>query len=138
MGRGVTCYLAANYLRKVKGIHLTDAGFAGDLVNLPNEKLTFAELDYKHRARAIKWKRMEGVYIDMHSTKPQTMAYSLSDSPAGMAVWVTEKYHAWSNWPLLIMDDILDCLTLYWMTDTASTSIRVYRGNSFTLPAMGK
>lgn len=136
MGRGVTCYLAARYPQEVRGIHLTDAGFAGDLVNAPDEKLTPAELDYKHRA--IEWQRMEGVYIHMHSTKPQTLAYLLSDSPAGMAAWITEKYHAWSDWPLLTMDDILDCLTLYWMTDTASTSIRVYHGNSFTLPPMGK
>ena len=136
MGRGVTCYLATHYPQEVKGIHLTDAGLAGDLVNAPDETLTPAELDYKHRA--VEWLRMEGVYINMHSTKPQTMAYSFSDSPAGMAAWITEKYHAWSDWPLLTMDDILDCLTLYWMTDTASTSIRVYHGNSFTLPPMGK
>ena len=81
---------------------------------------------------------MEGAYISIHSTKPQTLAYLLSDSPAGMAAWVTEKYRAWSDWPLLTMDDILDCLTLYWMTNTACTSIRAYHGNTFTSPPMGK
>lgn len=136
MGRGVTCYLAARYPREVKGIHLTDVGLVGELIAAADEKLTPAELDYKRRA--IEWQRMEGAYISVHSTKPQTLAYSLSDSPAGMAAWIAEKYHAWSDWPLLTMDDILDCLTLYWLTNTACTSIRAYHGNSFTLPPLGK
>lgn len=136
MGRGVTCYLAARYPQEVRGIHLTDVGFVGELAAAPDEKLTPAGLAYKRRAN--EWMRMEGAYIKIHSTKPETLAYMLSDSPAGMAAWITEKYHAWSDWPLLTMDDILDCLTLYWMTNTACTSIRAYHGNSFTLPPLGK
>ena len=136
MGRGVTCYLAANHPGEVRGIHLTDVGMANDLVNAPDEELTSAGLDYKRRAR--EWLRMESAYISIHSTKPQTLAYFLSDSPAGMAAWITEKYRAWSDWPLLTMDDLLDCLTLYWMTNTACTSIRAYHGNTFASPPMGK
>lgn len=136
MGRGVTCYLAARYPQEVKGIHLTDVGLVGELVTAADEELTPAELSYKRKA--IEWQRMEGAYINIHSTKPQTLAYLLSDSPAGMAAWLTEKYHAWSEWPLLTMDDILDCMTLYWMTNTACTSIRAYHGNTFTLPPLEK
>ena len=136
MGRGVTCYLAANHSREVRGIHLTDVGMANELVNAPDGELTPAGLDYKRRAK--EWLRMESAYISIHSTKPQTLAYFLSDSPAGMAAWITEKYRAWSDWPLLTMDDILDGLTLYWMTNTACTSVRAYHGNTFTLPPMGK
>ena len=136
MGRGVTCYLAARYPQEVRGIHLTDVGLAGDLAAAADETLTPDELAYKRRAN--EWMRMEGAYINIHSTKPQTLAYMLSDSPAGMAAWITEKYRAWSDWPLLTMDDILDCLTLYWMTNTACTSIRAYHGNTFTLPPLGR
>lgn len=136
MGRGVTCYLAARYPNEVRGIHLTDVGLVGELISAADEDLTPAELSYKHKA--IKWQRMEGSYININSTKPQTLAYMLSDSPAGMAAWITEKYHSWSDWSLLTMDDILDCLTLYWMTNTACTSIRAYHGNCFTLPPLGK
>ena len=136
MGRGVTCYLAARYPGEVRGIHLTDVGFAGDLASAPDDKLTPSELDYKQRAN--EWMRKEGAYINIQSTKPQTLAYSLADSPAGIAAWITEKYHAWSDWPLMTMDDICDCLTLYWMTNTAATSIRAYHGNTFTLPPLGK
>ena len=133
MGRGVTCYLAANHTKEVRGIHLTDVGFAGDLVAAPDEAL---ELAYKRRA--VKWQCEEGAYINIQSTKPQTLAYALADSPAGMAAWLVEKYHAWSDWELLTMDDLCDCLTLYWMTNTACTFIRAYHGNSFTLPPLGE
>lgn len=132
MGRGVTCYLATLYPNEVKGIHLTDVGLVKELINAEDEKLTPDEIVYKQKAN--KWLQMEGAYINIHSTKPQTLAYSLSDSPVGMAAWITEKYHDWSEWSLLTMDDILDSLTLYWMTNTACTSIRAYHGNSFTLP----
>ena len=136
MGRSVTSYLAANYPEEVQGIYLTDVGFAADLVTAPDEALTPAELAYKQRA--VKWQREEGAYINIQSTKPQSLAYALADSPAGMAAWLVEKYHAWSDWELLTMDDLCDCLTLYWMTNTACTSIRAYHGNSFTLPPLGE
>lgn len=135
MGRGVTCYLAARYPREVRGIHLTDAGLVRELIGAPDGELTPAGLDYKRRA--AEWMRMEGAYIQIQSTKPWTLAYALSGSPVGMAAWLLEKYRAWSDWPLLTMDDLCDCLTLYWMTDTAATSIRAYHGNSFHLPPMG-
>lgn len=136
MGRGVTCCLAARYPKEVRGILLTDVGMAGDLTSAADETLTAEELDYKRRAQ--EWLRMEAAYISIQSTKPQTLAYLLSDSPAGMAAWIAEKYRAWSDWELLSMDDLCDCLTLYWMTNTACTSVRAYHGNSFTLPVMGK
>ena len=136
MGRGVTCYLAARYPGEVRGIHLTDVGFAADLLSAPEKSLTPEERDYKRRAG--EWMRREGAYISLHGTKPQTLAWALSDSPAGMAAWIAEKYHAWSDWELLTMDDLCDCLTLYWVTNTACTSVRPYHGNSFTLPPMGE
>lgn len=136
MGRGVTCYLAANHPREVRGIHLTDVGMAADLVAAPDETLNAAELAYKRKA--LEWQRTEGAYISLNSTKPQTLAFSLSDSPVGMAAYLVEKYHAWSDWELLTMDDLCDCLTLYWLTNTAGTAIRAYHANSFTLPPLGK
>ena len=136
MGRGVTCYLAYRYPSEVRGIHLTDVGMATELVNAPDEELNHIELEYKKKA--MEWQRKEGAYISLNSTKPQTLAFSLSDSPVGMAAYIVEKYHAWSDWELLTMDDLCDCLTLYWLTNTAGTSLRAYHGNTFTLPPLGK
>lgn len=136
VGRGVTCYLATCHQEVVRGMHLTDVGLVWELISSADEVLSTAELAYKRKA--TEWIRQEGAYMNIHGTKPQTMAYALSDSPAGMAAWITEKYHAWSDWPLLTMDDILDCLTLYWMTNTACTSVRVYHANTYTLPTLGQ
>lgn len=136
MGRGVTCYLATHYPKEVKGIHLTDVGLIKELINAEDKELTPDEVFYKHRAN--EWLKSESAYINIQSTKPQTLSYSLSDSPAGMAAWILEKYHDWSDWEFLTMDDILDSLTLYWMTNTASTSIRAYHGNTFTLPPLDR
>lgn len=136
IGCGVTRYLAARHPEEVKGIHLTDVGLIWQIINATDTDLSSTELAYKHNA--TKWLKEEGAYINIQSTKPQTLAYALSDSPAGMAAWLTEKYRAWSDWELLTMDDLLDCLTLYWMTNTACTSIRIYHGNMFTLPPLGK
>lgn len=136
MGRGATCYLAANYPNEVKGIHLTDVGMVKELLTAKDEQLMPEELDYKRRAH--NWLRDEAAYISIHSTKPQTLAYALAGSPVGLAAWVIEKYHSWSDWELLSKDDLCDCLTLYWLTDTACTSQRVYYGNTWTLPPMNK
>lgn len=136
VGRGVVCYLATLYPNEVKGLHLTDVGLIKELIGGADDTLSPAELDYKQRA--TKWLQLEGAYINIHSTKPQTLSYALSDSPTAMAAWIVEKYKAWSDWELLSKDDILDCLTLYWMTNSACTSVRVYHGNSYTLPPLGK
>ena len=136
MGRGVTCYLATRHPDVVRGIHLTDVGLVRELIHASDEELSHEELDYKHRAS--EWLKQEAAYMNIHSTKPETLAYALGDSPVGMASWLLEKYHAWSDPGLLTMDDLCDSLTLYWMTNTACTSIRAYYGNTFTLPEMGR
>ena len=134
MGRGVTCYLASRYPEEIAGIHLTDVGLVRELISAPDDTLSAPERDYKERAS--KWLALEGAYINIQSTKPQTLAFSLADSPVGMAAWLAEKYHAWSDWPRMQIPDICDCLTLYWMTNTAATAARMYHGNSFSLPPL--
>lgn len=136
MGRGITCCLAANYPNEVQGILLTDVGFAKELVEQPDDKLNAEELTYKRKADT--WLEKEAAYINLHSTKPQTLSYALADSPAGLAAWIVEKYHSWSDWELIGKDDLCDCLTLYWVTNTACSSARVYYGNTRTLPEMKK
>lgn len=136
MGRGITCYLAANYPTEVKGMILTDVGLAKDLVESPDDKLTTEELSYKHKAN--EWLQKEAAYINLHSTKPQTISYALADSPIGLAAWIIEKYHAWSDWEYISKNDLCDCLTLYWLTNTACSAARVYYGNTWTLPKMNK
>lgn len=78
------------------------------------------------------WFATEGAYAALHRTKPQTLAYSLDDSPAGLAAWITEKLRAWSDCEgdvlrRFSLDEICDLLTLYWVTTTAGSAARHYR-----------
>jgi epoxide hydrolase len=63
-------------------------------------------------------------YYHVHSTRPLTLSYGLSDSPLALAAWITEKFLSWSRSPIA-QKDILDSLSLYWFART-SGSIQIY------------
>jgi len=71
-------------------------------------------------------------YMSIQSTRPQTLAYGLTDSPAGLAAWILEKFHAWSDLEpggldaTFGWDRLLDNLTVYWVTNTAGSAARLY------------
>lgn len=70
-------------------------------------------------------------YFQIQATRPQTIGYALVDSPAGLAAWIYEKFHAWTDnngdpETALTRDEMLDNITLYWLTDTAASSARIY------------
>lgn len=72
----------------------------------------------------------EMAYAMLHSSKPDTVAVALNDSPAGLAAWVLEKFHAWTDTPNFVArydrDRLLANLTLYWATGTIGSSMRLY------------
>ena len=66
-------------------------------------------------------------YSTQQRTRPQTVAYALTDSPAGLAAWIGEKLDSWTDPRTPIPERrILDTLTVYWLTRTAATSARLY------------
>ena len=75
--------------------------------------------------------RREGAYDYMQATKPQTLAYALNDSPAGLAAWIVEKFRSWSDCGgdverRFTKDELLTNVTLYWVTETINSSKRLY------------
>jgi hypothetical protein len=81
------------------------------------------------------WYRREGAYAHQHSTKPLTLAYGLSDSPIGLCAWILEKFHSWGDCrqnieDVFTKDEVLSNVTLYWVTETIHSSIRLYNENS--------
>ncbi|MFY0578628.1 epoxide hydrolase family protein [Cystobacter fuscus] len=79
-------------------------------------------------------------YFKEQATRPQTIGYALADSPAGQALWIYEKFQAWTDnqgnpEDALSMDEMLDNITLYWLTDTAASSARIYWQNSQGKPS---
>ena len=126
-GAQITSSLGFHYPDDVKGIHLTMA--AGATPTPPEDELSDAEKKFlEHRDW---WQQAEGAYGHQHRTKPQTLAYGLNDSPAGLAAWITEKWRSWSDCDGDIesrfsKDELLTHLTIYWATQTISSSVRLY------------
>jgi len=83
-------------------------------------------------AAAKKHLRDETAYQEIQATKPQTLAYGLTDSPVGLASWIIEKFHRWAapdaDEPPFTMDQLLTNIMIYWVTGTINGSTRMYRG----------
>ena len=70
-------------------------------------------------------------YSTEQSTRPQTVGYGLNDSPAGLCAWIAEKYWAWTDCDghperALSKQEMLDNISVYWFTQTAASSARLY------------
>ena len=72
-------------------------------------------------------------YYAIQSTKPQTLGYGLNDSPIGLAAWIIEKFHAWTDDEndklMLDLDEVLAIISLYWFTESITSSTRIYKAN---------
>ena len=71
----------------------------------------------------------------MQSTRPDTVAAALNDSPAGLAAWIVEKLRSWSDcggdlWSVYTRDEVLALLTEYWATATIGSAMRMYHANA--------
>jgi pimeloyl-ACP methyl ester carboxylesterase len=114
----------------VIGVHLnllpnsgaTGEPTAGELSALsPAEReRTLASWD---RFRA--WLAGSQGYADLQSTRPQTLAYGLTDSPVGQLAWIAEKFAEWAGRPV-DRDLLLTNVMIYWLTGTAGSSGRIY------------
>ena len=74
---------------------------------------------------------VEAAYARLQGTRPQTLGYALADSPVGQAAWIYEKLRNWSDCggdpeSIFSKDEILDNITLYWLTNSGASSGRLY------------
>lgn len=141
IGSGVTRYLASNHPDLLYGIHLTDIGIIKDLLT-SHEQVKLSEEEMHYKKNALEWISHEGGYMSLQSTRPQTLAYGLSDSPAGLAGWIVEKFRAWSdsNGDLrqrFSENELITHIMIYWLTNTIGSSTRMYYENSHSLPPLG-
>jgi epoxide hydrolase len=82
-------------------------------------------------AQLVKYGSDGSAYASIQGTRPQTLGYGLADSAVGQAMWIYEKFQAWSDnkgdpAEAISVDHMLDDITLYWLTDTAASSARLY------------
>ena len=130
-GAGVATYMAIENPAPMIGIHLTTPELwppTGE----GTRSLTEAESAYVTQVR--QWDEVERGYSAIQSTRPQTLGYALNDSPAGLAAWILEKWRAWSDSDgdlevRFSREFLLTMLTLYWVTETITPSMRDYFDN---------
>ncbi|WP_029888730.1 epoxide hydrolase family protein [Polycyclovorans algicola] len=125
-GAAVTTALGAMQPAGLRSIHVN---FPLVMPQDPGTDLSPAEVGMLTSMQEyVEW---DSGYSHQQSTKPQTLGYGLADSPVGQAMWIFEKFHRWTDNdgdPLsaLSYDQMLDIITLYWLTNSAASSGRLY------------
>jgi pimeloyl-ACP methyl ester carboxylesterase len=134
--------VALNDAQHVAGLHLNfctapaPTGVANPLEGVPEAEAALMNATNSRMEN-------ERAYQQIQGTKPQTLGVGLTDSPAGLASWIVEKFHAWCDCGDSIesrfsKDDLLTNITIYWATETAASSTRIYYENRVAPPVQGR
>jgi len=125
-GAAVTTRLGHQHPDPLVGIHLNMPSGRP-----PKGQTEFTPAEQKALESGQHYQRWEAGYSTQQSTRPQTLGYGLTDSPAAQCAWILEKFWSWSDCdgdPVTFFgaDRLLDNITLYWLTGTATSSARLY------------
>jgi pimeloyl-ACP methyl ester carboxylesterase len=114
--------LARQVPDRVLGVHVNA------LVTMGTDPEGLTPAEQRRRANLDRWYRERFGYSAIQSTRPQTLAFGLADSPAGQLAWNAEWFAAYGDKPgALDRDAILTNVSLYWLTNTAASAARLYR-----------
>ena len=126
-GAFVTTCLAAFHRERMTGIHVTLLAAGRDTT--PTVPPTDDEQRYLEQLK--QWEREETGYQWIQGTKPQTLAYGLTDSPVGLLAWILEKFRTWTDCRGDVVkhigrDALLTNVTVYWVTGAINSSFWPY------------
>jgi len=139
-GALVTTSIAQTETAHCLGVHVNMPIVAPD----PDTMTDLSEREQSALAGMQYYNDWDSGYSKQQSTRPQTLGYGLSDSPAGQAAWILEKFWAWTDCGegdarhpenVLSRDELLDNVMIYWLTSSAASSARLY-WESFGSPNM--
>jgi pimeloyl-ACP methyl ester carboxylesterase len=134
-GAGVTTWMGKLQVEGLAGIHLNlPILFPPPLEGKPSEE------EKRALGQLVRYRNELGAYAKLQTTRPQTIGYSLNDSPVGQAAWIYEKFIEWTDSQgkpesVLSRNLMLDNISLYWFTRTGASSAWLYResfGKDFT------
>jgi pimeloyl-ACP methyl ester carboxylesterase len=128
IGAMVTNRLAYEFPERLVGLHVA-------LVAEPDVGPGCAPLSDAERAmlaERLAGQETGGAYAHVQRTRPQTLAFALSDSPVGLAAWILDRWRDWSDCDgdlerRFTKEQLLTTVMLYWVTGTIGTSFRLYR-----------
>jgi pimeloyl-ACP methyl ester carboxylesterase len=127
IGGSITQQISLAHPDKVIGAHIS--GLIRGVPTQADKPPSEAEQKFTRDLQA--WTSTEMAYATLHSSKPQTIAAALNDSPAGLASWIVEKFRRWGDTKgnvesRFTKDELLTNLTIYWATQTIGSSMRLY------------
>ncbi|WP_280358694.1 epoxide hydrolase family protein [Nocardia otitidiscaviarum] len=126
-GGVITTILGGRFPDHVLGIHtVTPQAPPG----LTTDGLTATERAWTEETRGF-WSSRRAAYAKQQAARPQTIGYSLVDSPVGLLAWILDKFAEWTDtedspFEAIPQDRILDDVTLYWLTRTGASAARIY------------
>lgn len=125
-GSGITLRLGQEYPEHLVGVHV-------NMVPLNLEPIGEepTEEEQRWREQLQDFQTKGAGYSHIQSTRPQTLAYALNESPVGLAAWIIDKFCAWSDCHNVIeqvftRDELLTNIMIYWVTQTIGSSMRLY------------
>ena len=126
-GAFVTSGLGYAHAEKLAGIHINLLGLRRDTT----PPVSPSEEEKRYFEERAHWMKEEVGYTWIQGTKPQTLAYGLTDSPVGLAAWIVEKFHTWSDHRgdldgYIGRDELLTNIMLYWVTGAIGSSFWPY------------
>ena len=129
-GAGISTWMALEHPQHLIGLHLNYIP-GSYYPHLGPESPPLSAAEKQFLADCDRWFEEEGGYAAVQRTFPQTPAFALNDSPAGLAAWIVEKFRAWGDCDgeaerRFSKDELLANVTLYWVTETIHSSMRLY------------
>lgn len=127
-GAAISSRIGEVYQKHLYGIHINMVAVGAAEGRRPTELSPEERIFLGDLAR---FRQEETGYQWIQGTKPQTLAYGLNDSPAGLAAWIVEKFRTWSDCHgdverRFSKDQLLTNVTIYWLTQTINSSMRLY------------
>jgi pimeloyl-ACP methyl ester carboxylesterase len=136
MGAGITSIMSALAAHKLIGTHVnTDFYSVAGLGMFPSDTSFLSEEEKPRLERMKEYKKNGTAYLEIQSTRPQTVAYALSDSPVAQLGWMIEKYKEWTDEEkelpedAIPVDQILTNVSLYWFNKIGASSAEILYEN---------
>jgi pimeloyl-ACP methyl ester carboxylesterase len=126
-GSSITARLGYAHPERLLGIHLNMLPIGRDQTALGER----SDEEKRYAAELAAWVKDEIGYQQIQGTKPDTLAFGLADSPSGLAAWIGEKYHRWSDhdgdvWSAIPREHGIGNIALYWFTGAIGSSFWPY------------
>ena len=137
-GAAVTTAVAQAAPGEVVGIH---QNFIMRVLPPPGRPEEMSAAERAYLVELAQWADVEGAYGHIQGTRPQTLGYALTDSPVGLAGWISEKFRVWSDCGGVVEncfthDQLLTNISIYWFTGNITSSLRLYKERARSAPQL--